>query len=422
MIQTEATERSAGIAGLAAVLVLFLVLAVAPCAGQPSSRSDEIRQARRERAAELEPEELTKTEARLNKLIDSHLIERLTVGFHGITIVWGGLPVGQGFAVGPQYFKPDLARGALKLRSSARATTGKGLLLDLQLSAPNLAGEKMFVDFLATHRNVPRLEYFGQGPDSNEADRSEYRLEDTSFDFTVGFRPFKYKFSRPFSLGATGGYLKVNTGPGGRDFIAEADETFPPAAAPGLNEQTNFLRGGFFAQYDYRDNPLGPRRGGVYEAKFVHYDDRDLMIRDHRRLELEAQQYIPFWNNRRVIALRVASTMTYTSGDSRVPLYLQPTIGGSYDLRGFRAYRFYGNNSIIANVEYRFEAFTGLDAAIFFDAGKATDKRSQVNFHDLEASVGFGLRFNVQNSVFMRFDVGFSHEAMRLWLTFDNVF
>ena len=74
------------------------------------------------------------------------------------------------------------------------------------------------------------------------------------------------------------------------------------------------------------------------------------------------------------------------------------------------------------NAEYRWESFTGLDMALFFDAGKVTPKRSQINFHDLETAAGFGLRFNVRNSTFMRFDFGFSHEGFRLWFKFGNPF
>ena len=46
----------------------------------------------------------------------------------------------------------------------------------------------------------------------------------------------------------------------------------------------------------------------------------------------------------------------------------------------------------------------------------------RVNFHDLETSAGFGFRFNVANTVFLRFDVGFSHEGFQYWMKFGNPF
>lgn len=407
---------------LKAVLLLVLLGTTLPLAAQVGSRAEEMQRARREKADKAEPEELTKGEARLNYIMDKHILERLATGWHGLTMVMGGLPTGQGFALGPQYSRLDLADGALKFRTSARGTTGSALLLDLQATMPKLAGEKLFVDFLAQHRNLPRLEYFGSGPDSKEENRSQFRLEDTSIDFTIGYRPLKYRFSRPLSLGVTGGFLKVNTGPGNKKNLPQTPDLFPREVTPGVDDQTDYLRGGFFLQYDYRDNPGGPRKGGNYVAKFTYYNDRDLKLHDFRRLDLEAQQYFPFHNDRRVIAVRTIAIMTFENPNQTIPFYIQPVLGGSNDLRGFRAYRFYDNNLIVASAEYRWEAFTGLDMALFFDAGKVVPRRSQVNFHDLEASAGFGFRFNVQNNVFLRLDVGFSHEGTQIWLKFENVF
>lgn len=405
------------------MLLLLALLALAvPLAAQVSSRAEEIQQARRAKAAKATPEKLSKAESRLNYIMDNHVLERLATGFHGLTLVMGGLPTGQGFALGPQYSRLDLAGGALKFRTSARGASAGALLLDLQAGMPKLAGGKLFVDFLAQHRNLPRLEYFGPGPSSRREDRSQFRLEDTSADFTVGYRPFKYKFSRPLSLGATGGFLQVNTGPGNSNDLPQTAELFSPRLAPGVDDQTDYLRGGFFVRYDYRDNPLGPRSGGNYVAKFTYYNDRDRRMHEFRRLHLEAQQYFPFLNKRRVIALRTMAIISFENPNQTVPFYIQPVLGGSNDLRGFRAYRFYDNNLILANAEYRWEAFSGLDMALFFDAGKVVPKRSQVNFHDLEASAGVGFRFNVGNSVFLRIDAGFSHEGPQIWLKFENVF
>ena len=74
------------------------------------------------------------------------------------------------------------------------------------------------------------------------------------------------------------------------------------------------------------------------------------------------------------------------------------------------------------NAEYRWEAFTGMDMALFFDAGKVAPKASQINFHDLEGSAGVGFRFNVKNNVFLRLDVAASHERTMVWLVFGHVF
>jgi hemolysin activation/secretion protein len=85
-------------------------------------------------------------------------------------------------------------------------------------------------------------------------------------------------------------------------------------------------------------------------------------------------------------------------------------------------FRFSDNNMVIVNGEWRWEIFSGLDMAAFYDAGKVFPRRSQLNLHGLERSAGFGFRFNVRGNVFLRIDAGFSHEGTQIWFKFDNVF
>ena len=407
------TARAVSVS-VSCALVLLLVV---PLAAQVNSRTEEIQQARRQKAAATAPEKVSGTEKALNTIKDKKLLERFAAGVAGFRLQFGGLATGQGFALGPEYLRQDLANGNLTFRGSARWSIARAQLYDLQLTLPRLANEKVFVDLYTVHRNYPRVGYFGPGPDSEEGSRTNFRLENTAYDFTAGVKPL-----RSLKLGVTGGYLQVNTGPGTRPGIASIEEVFTPETTPGLDRQSDFLRGGGFIQFDNRDNPGGPRSGGNYLASFTYYDDRILARHNFRHLQLEAQQYIPFFNSRRVIALRARSILSFNNPGQSVPFYLQPVLGGSDDLRGFRSYRFYDDNQIVVNAEYRWESFTGLDMALFFDAGKVTPKRSQINFHDLETAAGFGFRFNVRNNVFLRLDVGFSHEGFQFWFKFGNPF
>ena len=401
------------------VTVLLLVCAGA-ARSQPTTRAEAIQEKREAKKREIQPERTSKMEARLNKIKDQRLLERLTAGADGVTVVIGGLATGQGFALGPQYSRGDLAGGELKLRTSARIASSHAYLLDLDLRAPDLAGGRFFAGFNAIHENYPRIDYYGPGPDSGNELRTHFRRETTRFGGEAGVKPL-----RRMRLGVGLGGLLVNTGPGNIeiDDRPRTEAVFAPSLVPGLADQTNFRTGTLFADYDWRDNPLGARSGGFYQARFTYYDDTELKRHEFRRLHLEAQQYVPFFNKRRVIAMRAATHLSFENGaGASVPFYLQPILGGSDDLRGFRQYRFYDSNSIVANVEYRWEAFTGLDLALFFDAGKVAPKRSQINFHDLETSVGAGLRFNVRNATFIRLDFGVSNEAFRFWFKFGNPF
>lgn len=398
-------------------MIVGVVLICGQMAGQVRTRAEEIEAARRKKEGELKPDELSRTEQILNRIKDEKLLERLTSGVGGVRLKFGALATGSGFAIGPEYLRRDLRNGTVLFRAAASASTRHWTKMEIEFGMPKLRNNHVFWDLTALRHDYAGVNYYGPGPDSVRSGRTNYRLEETSFNVAFGVSPVRY-----LKLGLTGGYSLMNVGPGTDSRFASTDRTYSELLTPGIQQQTNFLRGGLVAQYDWRDNPGGPRRGGNYLARYTYNGDRDLKQFTFRRLDLELQQYFPFFNQRRVIALRGKSSLTYPNSGQRVPFYLQPTVGGSEDVRGFRPYRFYDNNSLVFNGEYRWEVFSGLDMALFADAGKVFRRHAQWNLQDLEGSYGFGFRFNVRNDVFMRVDVGFSHEGLQLWLKFNNVF
>ena len=374
------------------LLYLFPLPGAVSLNAQPQTRADQIRKARQQKASRLEPEKTKTLVQRMNALVERKVLEGFLAGGRSgfQPIVLGGTRSGQGQALGIGYRRRDLARAKVDFRTSARATLSGGYLFDLQFVLPKLANGKLFFDFLAVHENSPRMDYYGPGSDSDEGSRTSYRLEDTSFDFTLGVMPLSV-----LRLGVSGGYLNVNTGPGTRSGVPSIEEIFDPATTPGIDHQPAFLRGSGFLELDYRDNSAGPRSGGYYSAKFLHYKDLDFHRYSHRRLDLDVQQFIPYFNKRHTLALRVFSVLSFPNRNQTVPFYLQPTLGSSHSLRGFERYRFYDDNAIHVSAEHRWESFAGLDMALFFDAGKVTPKHSQVNFKDLET---LGIRVPLQCS------------------------
>lgn len=382
-----------------------------------NSRAEEIQAARNKKAKQLAPEDPDRVEKALNYAKDAKLLERFTQGIAGVRVVLGGLVTGGGFALGPEYLRRDLLNGNMLFRVAARGSLRLYQRYEAELQFPHLANDRVFLDMLAVHRNYPQIDYYGPGPDSEKTGRANYRLEDTFYDFDVGIKPAKR-----LRLGVTGGLLQLNIGPGTNSRVISAERIYSPVQAPGIDRQTDFLRGGVLVQYDFRDNPGGPRSGGFYSARFRYNSDRKRERHSFRQLDVEAQQYIPFFNKRRVIALRAKSSLTYRNPGQTVPFYLQPVLGGSDDLRGYRPFRFYDDNLLVFNAEYRWEIFSGLDMALFADAGKVFRDKRQFNVHNLESAAGFGFRFNVRNSVFLRIDTGFSHEGFQVWFKFNNVF
>ncbi|MCW5979180.1 MAG: BamA/TamA family outer membrane protein [Bryobacteraceae bacterium] len=384
---------------------------------QVNSRVEEIEAARDKKAKELKPDEPSGFEQRLLWLKDEKILERLSAGVYGLRLKLGGMATGEGFALGPEYLRRDLLRGEMILRGASQASFSGAQKIDAQLGFPSFASRRLFADAYAVRHYYRRINYYGPGPDSEKTGRSNFTYEDFAADGLLGVHLGRY-----LTAGGTAGRLAVNVGPGNDNRFASAETLYPPAVTPGIDRQTSFGRWGAFAQFDYRDSPLGPRSGGSYLFEYDSYNDLQGDRYGFQQIEIELEQFVPFFNARRVIALRGKTILTYPREGQQVPFYLQPVLGGSNDLRGYRPYRFYDDNMLLMNAEYRWETFSGLDMAVFVDAGKVFHERSQLNFTNLESSVGFGFRFNVRNAVFLRLDVGFSHEGWMAWLKFNDVF
>jgi outer membrane protein assembly factor BamA len=396
---------------------LTVVAIGAPLYGQEDSRLAEMAAQQDQKAATAKPAQPNKIERALVRFKEGELMERFSDGLGGFHAKIGGFAAGNGFGLGPEYRRNGLLDGRLNFRASAQASFRVGQRFDLDLAAPKISNGRFFADFYAVHHNYPSMSYYGPGANSEKTGRADFRLEDTAADATFGARPV-----RRLTLAGSAGYVWNNIGPGTDSRYVSAERIYSPAAAPGIDVQSDFLRTGGYAQYDWRDNPDGPRRGGNYFAQFSDYRDRTFGFSNFRRLDLEAQQYVSVLNQRRVFAVRAKSALTFRDGAQPIPFYMQPSLGGSEDLRGYRPFRFHDDNLFAMSAEYRWEIFSGLDMALFGDAGKVYGRRSDFDLHNLESDLGFGFRFNARNKTFLRLDVGFSHEGFQVWVKFNNVF
>jgi outer membrane protein assembly factor BamA len=391
-------------------LSLFVLWAGRQAQAQSQSRTDLIESERTEKEAVLTPWVAPKGEQVIERAVKSLPYRLLTGNAHGFSLSFGNMLPGAGFAIGPTYTR-SIWEGKLLFRADARASINQSYLGRFEVSVPRLFSDRTFVTFSALHRNISEMPYYGSGPDSSKTGRSNYRLEDTNIELRPGVRVFK-----GLSAGPIGSYLNVNTGPGKATAYISTEKQYDPIAAPGVDRQTNFWRGGGFVEYDWRDRTSYPTSGGRYSAQYVRYLDKNLGAYSFLRLDLDASQYIPIFNRTRVLALHGSSSLTSTGNGQLVPFYLQPALGGSNTLRGYRFNRFYGDNSTMVNGEYRWFCSPALDMAVFAEAGKVFRRWEQWNFHNLESDVGFSLRFKSRTArPAFTLDTAFSHEGFQIW-------
>ena len=400
-----------------AVAVLFAIPLAA--AGQaPQTRQEALRREREEKARNLSAPESSRLERTLLDLESGRLLERLLNPAEGFYPKIGNVTAGSGISFGPAYRKTGLFGGHADFSAFAAASFKRYWMVDTRLTLPRLADETVAVDIHAQRYDFPEEDFFGLGADSRRADHVIYGLTNSVVGGTAAIRPTGW-----LSVGGGADYLSPHIG----SSLAN-DQTirtlFSDATAPGLNVQPDFLRYRAFADLNYRQ-PLGnPRRGGRYALSLERFDDLDDQDRySFRRIEADFQQYFPMLNDRRVIALHALVSTSDADAGREVPFYLQRTLGGPDDLRGFRRFRFRDSHALLLQAEYRWEIFTAVDGAIFYDAGKVASRLEDLTLSDLESDYGIGFRFGTSNGVFLRVEGAFgSREGKHFILRFGHVF
>ena len=391
-----------------------LVLAVPGRAQAPESRADALRQQRAEKAQSLTPYKPDRLEAAM-MVIEGRALAAL--GREGLYPKLGSLTTGSGFAFGAGFRNSPVFRHHGTLDVWAAGSLKKYWAIEARAIFPELANGYVFAEGWATRREYPQEDFFGIGPDARRADQVNFGLRRTIVGARGGVRPV-----RPLRVGGSVQYIQPALGRGGDSRVPSIEALFNDATAPGLAVQPDYLLTSGFAELDYRQ-PLNARKGGWYRVEFSRYDDRTLDAYAFNRVEVDLRQYVPFLAERRVIAGRALVSTADVKAGQTMPFYLMPYLGGSDTLRGFREYRFRGPHALLLQAEYRYEIWSGLDGAFFYDAGKVADRRRDLNFTNLEKDYGFGFRFNTDNGVVVRVDAGFgSSDGKHLYITFGGVF
>ncbi len=127
------------------------------------------------------------------------------------------------------------------------------------------------------------------------------------------------KAQRHLRPGCSLSELLLNVGPGTNGDVSTTESVFGPAEAPGINHQSNFLIAGCSLQMDWRDFPEDPHRGTYASAGYYRYYAQNDNIISFNSFSGIAEQYIPYFNETRVIAM-LARTDCSVHGDDQTVL------------------------------------------------------------------------------------------------------
>ena len=407
----------------ALIASLFLTIGVPSLAQQsadaaPATREEAIAAERADKLAELWPERTSPMVDTVNRLVERGFSEGLDSGkgANGPQIVVGGMRSGQGFTAGLGYRRSDLWAERLGYRATVRGTLQGAYLFDFNLDFQGLRTERTSVRWYSKYESSPDIDFYGIGNSTPKENHTAFAYDDLTTDVDAAYQAF-----RNLEVGFTGGYLHADTGRG-TDGFTPIDELFPPDQLPGYDQDTEFTRIGAFVDFDYRDSRTGPRSGGVLGMRYREYWDIDKKTFAFRQTEYEFQQYFPYFNKGRVLAMRAAVVLTFPKEGNEVPIYLQPVLGGNDDLRGFGGYRFRDNHSVYLGVEHRWHASSNLEMSAFLDAGKVVPLKKNVDPSHMNYSGGIGFRVRVRSAIVSRTDFAVSREGFRLVWTFSDIY
>ena len=276
------------------------------------------------------------------------------------------------------------------------------------------------VSVFGSRRHRPQDEFYGIGNDSDEDDRSDYKLD--IYEVTGDFAVFG---SRNVEFLLTGGYEKTESGEGDNELLASVDSIFGPLAIPGFGEEQEYVPIGVTGNVRVgRRHAL--ERGGYWVTLGYRWNHSETDgAPDFGKLTAGAGIDIPFDHGIRSLNLAISYESLRPRGDGEVAFYYLPALGGPRTLPAYRARRFRDRDALLGQAEYRYRLWDspggsmGVDATIFAYGGMVAQSMSdEFSFDALHPDVGMALRLLSTERPIAYLSVSAGDEGVRVNFTF----
>ena len=378
---------------------LFTLVALTGSAGvalaqqpEPTTRQAAIEQAQAQKLEVLHPYIPSRGErlaARVDEILTNqgrHLHPFLESAYSG-----GSFALGAGYIQHVSSYNFVDVRGSYSLSNYKR--------LEAEFVAPRLFHRRGELSLLGGWRDATQVGFYGLGIDTSKEDRASYRFK----------RPYA---SALLTLWPARRYLVLRPGvewtqwsqePGlGR--FPSVETVYTPATLPGLGADPTYMHTQATVGLDWRTSPGYSRRGGYYGIAAHDYNDRDKAF-GFQQVDYELIQHVPLLREAWALSFHVLARTTTDKGRQVMPFFMFPTLGGSSTLRGYTSLRFRDRNSLLLQGEWRIMASRYLDSAVFYDAGKVTARRSDLDLNGMKHDYGFGVRFHGPFSTPLRIEL-----------------
>jgi hypothetical protein len=352
-----------------------------------------------------------------------------------VNALLGGFAQGAGFGFGVEF--TTATENELKgYELYARALVSTRFYTSGEIGA-RVGNDNTRGEFWFNYTRRTRDNFFGIGPLTPESPETNFGTEQRSYNAV-----FSQRFARRSEAGV---YVQLsNTGSfNGKDekdtpidTLFSGNPNVIPITRwiPGLGQTVKLFSYGAYAEVDLRNNERGLTKGGYFYGRVSSIDglDNGPAFSDFGWIEaeLDGRVYIPLGNDKTSFAARAYTTLKNPKRGSQIPFYDLSTVGGRSFLRGFRNFRFRGNNALVFAGEIRRTIWAqnddntkGLDLVVFTDVGQVWgDKRSQTNpaiiandnFSSRNWRTGFGggVQYRMNRNFAFRFDIAASNERI----------
>jgi ATP:ADP antiporter, AAA family len=370
---------------LATAGAVVVVLAAATSASAQDTREAQLAAEQAEKATRLHEYEPTAAERRIM------LAEKLFVSERPVYAFIGSVMSGGGLAIGPGYRGRFADSGRFDLHAAWSVRNYK--TIDATLHLPELANRRLTIEAAGNWLDAPNVAFYGIGNDSS-ASRRDYAYRAATVGATARLQATRF----------------VAAG-GGMDLLAiDATDVSP-----------TYRRTRAFAAFDWRTSPSFTRHGGLYRLDWSDYRDSGNRS-SFRRIDAEADQFIPLLRENWVVALRAGASTTDAANGNDVPYFLLPDLGGSHTLRGYPTWRFRDRNRLLMTGEFRWTAGPWIDMALFADAGKVAPRLADLGLRDLQHSYGVGVSVHTFERTLTRIEMARTREGIGLSFSFSPSF
>jgi len=310
---------------------------------------------------------------------------------------------GGGFAVGAGYQQYVSPYNFIDMRGSYTVSGYKRV--EAEFVAPRLFERRARLSVLGGWRDATQVGFYGIGTTGTSVnDRLDYGFRRPYASALLTVKPARNPWMA--QGGAEWTKWDERRPDPGRPSV---DTKFTPATLAGLGADPTYLHAQGTVGFDWRTSPGYARRGGFYGVTAHEFHDRDSAF-GFRQLDYEAIQHVPILREAWVLSLHAKASTTSKKVGEQIPFFMLPALGGGADLRGFNSWRFRDRDSLLLQAEWRIMANRYFDTAVFYDAGKVTSRRADLDLHRLKSDYGFGARFHAPFVNLLRIDVARSNE------------